>query len=392
MKFKLGWSRLGNMVLVLFFALVGMFFTSQSTYRSVERWIDDFTARVFPKKASDAIVALDITSLDLEKYFGRAHNPLDPIVLQRIIEKIATAGPTLIAVDIDTSHAVFSRLSGIKWGSKIIWARGATQDPNHPDQWILGKVLGGEDKSAEVISGIAFLIDDPDDGRTRSYELDVETAPGTQVKTFQRQIAESFRRSQNLPYDESNPTQPRSIEFRDPRTRLTLPVSLVLEDRKDSVPWRSYVTNRIVLLGGTYDYADRHQTPFGEMAGVHVLANVVDTELDGRRRLRLGTFWVFIFSLIVYIASGLVIETISNKRKWLRRTTYALFLLGPPIVICVVLIIFGRGESIPALILSYLVLLFFQLLGECIVEPNSKKLFRWWDRKADSISGSKDKQ
>lgn len=383
MKVNSPWRQLLKSVLVVIW-LVLINFTSPSTYRSIERWIDGFAVQVFPIKASDAIVVLDITSSDLDKYFGRAHNPLDPAILQRIIEQIASARPSVIAVDIDTAHVIYSRLSEILWGANIVWARGATPDRIHSDQWILDKFLGGNEKSVTVNSGLAFLIDDPDDGRTRSYEKAVEIAPGKLVPTFQSQTAKAFLHSHGRSYDESNPTTPRSIEFRDPKTRLTLPVSLVLEDRHDGVRWRDYVADRIVLLGGTYDYADRHQTSFGEMAGVHVLANAIDTELDGGGRLRLGTFWIISVLLVVLFAQGFVIENINDKPPWLSKCKIFFLLVAPIAIISVILSVFGWSGSIITIVSTWLVMLSVQLFNELVIERVNKWLFRSNNRNAEN--------
>ena len=292
-------------------------------------------------------------------------------------------------MDIDTSHEAFAQFPKIDEKSRIIWARGATADPDHPGQWILDKVLGGNE-DAQATSGLAFLIDDPDDGKTRSYQLAFEVAPGQQVPSFLSLLAKTYLQSKQLPYRESNPTMPRAIEFRDLRDRVSLPVSLVLADAPDGVPWRRYVNDRIVLLGGSWDYADRHQTPLGEMAGVQIVASALETVLNGGGRPRLATIWVLLFSAIVYALSGLVIEAISEKTTMPRALVYVLLLVGIPAGIFATLIATGFGAIVSSLGAAYLIMVLIQLFGECVLEPLSKKVFRRWMKSAATNTGAGD--
>jgi len=41
------------------------------------------------------------------------------------------------------------------------------------------------------------------------------------------------------------------------------------------------VKDKIVLLGGSYAGQDIHETPVGQLSGLEIMANVVDTELTG---------------------------------------------------------------------------------------------------------------
>lgn len=346
------------------------------TYRSVTRWMEDMTAQLNPAKRLDDVVVLDITADDLEKHFGRVHNPLNPKILHEIISKIASAAPAVIGVDIDTSHPIFAQFPKIDGNPPIVWARGAAADPDHPGQWTLDKVLGGNDQGALSASGLAFLIDDPDDGKTRSYQSEYAIA-GRQVLSFPSLLAKIYRASKPAPYREYDPQTPRAIDFRDPRDRVSLPVSIVLADTQDGVPWRRFVKGRIVLLGGSYDYADRHQTPIGEMAGLQIVASTLETELNGGGRHRLSTFWIVIFSAIVYISAGLFAEIISEKTTLSRKLIYVLLLFG-----CILAATFaisiavGREDIGATLVITFPTMLLIQLFSELVLEPHFKKAFR----------------
>lgn len=358
-----------------------------STYRSVSRWIDDVTAQLCPGKILDDIVVIDITASDLEKHFERAHNPLNPKVLHTIISKIASANPKVIGVDIDTSHTVFAQFPKIDGKSRIIWVRQATADTDHPGQWILDKVLGGGNEDVQALWGLGFLIEDPDDGKTRSYQLAFEVSPGKQLPTFPSVLAKMYLQSKQLRYRESNPTMPRVIEFRDPQGRASLDVSLVLADPPDGLPWRRYVKDRIVLLGGSYDHADWHQTPLGEMAGVQIIASALETELNGGSRPRLAIIWILIFSAFVYFCSGLVIGVIS---KTIPRMLAYVFLIGILASVSATLIATGFGAIVPSLGATFLIMVLIQLFGECVLDPLLKVFRRRRGEPAAAGSGAGD--
>ena len=386
MAIKIGIRGLLVRSILVVLAFLALFVTFPSTYRGVARWVDDMTAQLSPAKSLDVVVVLDITASDLEKHFGRVHNPLNPKMLHTIISKIASATPTVIGVDIDTSHETFAQFPKIDGNPHIVWARGAAADPDHPGQWILDKVLGGGDEGTRAASGLAFLIDDPDDGKTRSYQSAFEIA-GRQVPSFPSLLAKTYRASKPGPYLEDDPRTPRAIDFRDPRDRISLPVSLVLADTPDGVPWRRFVKGRIVLLGGSYDYADRHQTPMGEMTGAQVLASSLETELNGGGHPRLATFWIVMFSAIVYVGAGFLVELISEKRI-LSRALIVLLLLSIPAALFATLIAVGLKEIAPTLVVTYLTMVLIQLFGELVLEPLSKIVFRRRTRIAEADPGA----
>jgi CHASE2 domain-containing sensor protein len=73
-----------------------------------------------------------------------------------------------------------------------------------------------------------------------------------------------------------------SLGIRFTRTeRAEFPASIVLAD---GFEWNGRIENRVVLLGGRYDRADVHRTPVGEMDGIDVVANIVETEMRGGGR------------------------------------------------------------------------------------------------------------
>jgi CHASE2 domain-containing sensor protein len=62
--------------------------------------------------------------------------------------------------------------------------------------------------------------------------------------------------------------------------------------------------NKIVLIGGTYRDLDRHYSPIGVLPGVAVLANAIDTELEGGA-VKASPRWV-LFGL-EFLASALLV-------------------------------------------------------------------------------------
>jgi CHASE2 domain-containing sensor protein len=62
-------------------------------------------------------------------------------------------------------------------------------------------------------------------------------------------------------------------------------------------PEASPIRDKIVLLGGSYLGQDKHETPVGQLSGLEVMANVVETELSGGGERPPSTGTVFLLEL-----------------------------------------------------------------------------------------------
>jgi hypothetical protein len=138
--------------------------------------------------------------------------------------------------------------------------------------------LGGRDPSLNLTSGLALLVD-TEDNVTRRYKRQIDTTTGF-VPSFSWAVASKFdtERTKHL----SPNSDELVIRYSDGGNRFRFAASRVLELSKGA-GWASQspIEGRIVLLGGSFGAVDRHETPMGTMTGVEVLANVIETELNG---------------------------------------------------------------------------------------------------------------
>jgi CHASE2 domain-containing sensor protein len=61
----------------------------------------------------------------------------------------------------------------------------------------------------------------------------------------------------------------------------------------------SEVSGKIVLLGGTYDPQDRHQTALGLQDGVELVASAVESELNPQSSKELGLVWEILIDIVI---------------------------------------------------------------------------------------------
>jgi len=86
--------------------------------------------------------------------------------------------------------------------------------------------------------------------------------------------------------------------------RLHFSARKVLE-LSENWPAASPIRDKIVLLGGSFSPEDRHETPIGQLTGLEVMANVVETELAGGGE-KPPSHWV-VFSLELFEAFVLIL-------------------------------------------------------------------------------------
>ena len=227
-----------------------------------------------PVSAAHQAVLVTIGPEDHARLFA-SRSPLDAGRIEALVRKVIEGRPASLGVDLDTSDAAFTPLRDAFAGqpTRIIWARGAqagstTDDPPRPRPFL------GPGEPPPLEGALALVMADPDDAIVRRYSRDVATATGP-MPAFAPAVAAGRREGPRLP-----DTEPLEIRFT--RTdRPEFPASVVLASGFD---WGDRIRDRVVILGGRYDRADVHRTPLGEMDGVDVVANIVESELRGGGR------------------------------------------------------------------------------------------------------------
>jgi hypothetical protein len=269
------------MILLWVFGHTGVLHKIETTVSNVQMRLN--------KPISDSpVVIVDIDDADYRELFNET-SPLEPSRLEKLISDISKGQPRVIGVDIDTSSPRFATEFTVgNWGPHIVWEREIRGVPvEGTDDLKLSPVdiLGGETNidPKRNSAGLPILFDESEDKVTRKYRryLSTDAAP---LPSFPYAIAEAYRgETLNAPAGLEDWQQDRLIRFSGipgHTARLHFSARKVTE-LSQHWPDASPIKDKIVLLGGSYLGQDRHDTPIGELSGVEVMANVVETELVG---------------------------------------------------------------------------------------------------------------
>lgn len=286
----------------------------------VERTAFDMRMRSNPPRERTPVVIVRITDRDYHRLF-KAQSPLDPATVMSLVRAIAETGPSVIAVDLDTSDPAYRRIE-IPSGPPIVWARVARREPSGKLRPL--DVLGGREQP--VCSGIVTLKAEADRVVRRYQRMFFEEEmddprlceqAGAAGGTFEGGKGLCKRRHCPFPsfawavvneYDGARFGQERAraelsegltINFagnpelaeeegREPESGQDLTAQDVLDAMDVNSPpalkerFKGMLQGKIVLFGGGYASArDRHATPLGLMTGVRINAQVIETELEG---------------------------------------------------------------------------------------------------------------
>jgi len=257
----------------------------------LDRVVTDIQFRLNPVPYDTAVVLVTIDDDDYKQLFG-GQSPLNRDQLFALVNDIAKGSPSVIGVDIDTSSPQFAQGDNtVQCKCAIVWEQEVAEIPEAVGANTKMKkvpILGGRTDTGDAAtsSGIPILIDDPEGGDTRRYQRYFPTEPSI-FPSFSSAIAIAYASQTGKPLIPAL-TSPSEDEYLirfsgdhagSHRIRMS---AAKLHDLSQS--WStgaSPIKDRIVLLGGTYLGEDLHQTPLGQMNGVEVLANVIETELNG---------------------------------------------------------------------------------------------------------------
>lgn len=274
---------------------------------AIEQRIDWGTAWMSPHdRAAERIVLVPITAEDYEdpSLFG-SKRPLDPVVLQRLIETVGAHRPAVIGVDLDTSPEVFARLRTLDPELPLVWARAAW---SRPAPW--GDTGNGESRSDSPVellpvlgyrkveieanlgipAGVALVLHDAD-GIVRSYirrfDTDFDDQPSFACAIIDR-CARNASCAADLPGEaracgRASAGRAWQIDYREASRRAWRKADIRAGRVLDGAVAGEVFRDRIVLIGATYVESGDvdHPTPIGKVAGIEVVAQVLATELRG---------------------------------------------------------------------------------------------------------------
>jgi CHASE2 domain-containing sensor protein len=282
-------TRFRNAVPAIIFAIAGAYILSRlGTLHGLERLA--LNAEMAANHRSSDICLVEITDSDYDDIFG-GRSPLQPEKLHDLINAVAMGKPAIIGVDIDTSHPQFKSFSSEANWPMLIWERDISTNKGENEAEIEPlDVLGGQSPLINKSSGIPALLDDPEDKLTRLYTRCVNTAAGVEP-TFVTAVISAYRGRAAI----ASPCSSRSTSANVAQEPLFIKYSLrqaalcqkdaaqtlgLSENGRNSRADDAF-RNKVVLIGGTYRDFDRHFTPIGTLPGIEVLANAIQTELDG---------------------------------------------------------------------------------------------------------------
>lgn len=283
-------KRYRKAIPAILLAMSGTYILSRAgILHGLERLVLDAEAAANPKLSTDVAV-VNITNSDYDKLFD-GRSPLYPEKLHDIISAIAVSQPAVIAVDIDTSHPQFQGLNVEKTWPPVVWERDiSTHDSGTQGGIEPTDVLGAQSPRFNESSGMPALLDDPEDKVTRLYTRCVETKGGP-GRSFAYAAVAAYQGVPNSATCENGikaPMQPLFIRYslRPGSTVYEKDAAQVLglsgkQENGQAIHNIPQFKGKIVLLGGTYLDCDRHFTPIGSLPGVMVLANAIQTEING---------------------------------------------------------------------------------------------------------------
>lgn len=267
-----------------------------------------------------------ITEDDYRTIF-HGKSPVDPKTIISLIGAIADGNPAVIGVDIDTSDAEWRNVIGdvlpLSRGQiPIVWEQEAIEQE---EQLIRVPVLGGAEVTPKPLSGVSGLFQDWDgvvrrsrryfstieEGKRGQKEI-VDSFPWAIVKAF----CQTFPQTSRLPSELRNaiqeeirgdrkPEHERLVNFSGNRYDFPIYSASFVLTAHQAEWWRekSPFRGKVVLLGGSYHAGrDVYVTPSGTTNGVQLMAQVVESELQGRGIAQFNKFLMVIFDLAAWIA------------------------------------------------------------------------------------------
>lgn len=264
------------------------------------------------------VCIVTITDEDYRRIFG-GKSPLSPETVMSLVGAVADGKPAVIGVDMDTSDTQWQSvvpdvLSRSQEGTSIVWEQEAIGQ-EEPLRAV--KVLGGAEVTPKPLSGISGLFQDWDGVIRRSrrhfsmagegegqIQL-VDSFPWAVAKAFCQESPKASGLCSELQQHGRKVQREQLLNFSGNRYDFpTYAASFVLtaheaEWWRDKSPFR----DKIVLIGGSFRAGrDIYNTPLGTTSGVQLMAQVVESELQGRGIAEFNKFLMVIFDLVAWVA------------------------------------------------------------------------------------------
>jgi CHASE2 domain-containing sensor protein len=259
------------------------------------------------------LVLVGITDDDYRQFFSE-RSPLDAEMVTKVIGAIAKGGARVIGVDLDTSAPVFENLQVSREWPALVWAQDAVVVGG--DRLVPSAALGGHAVRAIDASAVALLPQDSD-GVIRRFAPRFTTNQGS-VSSFPFAVALAACRSGITAFcaqagsSETAADQTLRLNFCGERYAFT-PLSIAnLLKVSTTEGWpNGPLKDKVVLLGGYYRAGrDFYVTPVGQMAGLQLMAQAVESELGGGIRPATEAL-----AVVLDVLAGLFIVVVNNRLR-----------------------------------------------------------------------------
>jgi CHASE2 domain-containing sensor protein len=234
-----------------------------------DRWENDNLDRWFmskPPAQSNEVVLVQIDEADYQQLF-QSRSPLASNEVMRLLDVIASAGPKVIGVDLDTSNWSPADLER-KRPMPVIWA---SEVPSASAAGVCFASPALEPEKADAVVRRYLLVTPGPLGPRPSFSAAVASAALTGIACAPQHGGEHADHGDSQFINFLG----RRLSFRKISAGALLKLQgtpAVAED----------LGGKIVLLGGSYGSArDRYRTPVGQMDGLEILAHAVETRLHG---------------------------------------------------------------------------------------------------------------
>jgi CHASE2 domain-containing sensor protein len=296
-------SRIVREGLVLVALVVGVTTAKEAgSLRPLENlFLDVFAPAEGERRSATHTVLFDINDTNLKTF--RPQGLIDTGSLAKLVHAGFASGAQAVVVDVETDHeAVLAALppDARVERSRIVWARDAVpcgvRAPCEPACDSCVQPLA----TLTAQHGIALLTADHDQV-IRRYDR-IFKVPGPclfddcQHPSLPTAALMALKRDVG-----GHGGKPRVLNWLGDRWAIPR-VSAEQALAGMSIPgWSNRFPDRVALIGGTFhEGRDVHQTPAGPMAGVEVMAHIIETELSGGGLKQLG------------IVGGVVLEVIAG--------------------------------------------------------------------------------
>lgn len=275
----------------------------------------DFLVRLREPVKPEFVWLVAITDDDYaERKLFNKKSPLDPVHLNRVIKAIADGNPRVIGVDVDTGDS-----KGVRpeTGVPIVWGQRMTSTEDSHERKRL-PVLGNEQPQPGANELGIFAIPADADNVVRRFKRKIpvgdgefDSMPWAVTKAYCRAVladasaAADHERCREILDSESRTKfrPPLVLAFSEPRHREVHFLSasdLLGIAATDGWKHNAPIKGKIVMLGGTFALSGdvSHETPLGPRAGVELISDAIETELQGPPTTPLSEVLMVFFELI----------------------------------------------------------------------------------------------